>query len=264
MENRRAALARVVEGARSSTTTSAWPRRGIDADRNAARDEREASQALLRRGGDRDRLGGDRPLRRQHPARLTPAGGARDRDSPRHPAELGRHDPPPALPPAAHGKVKEVQARIAQDLEDQVGALSEIGLLTIERFRDQLTNLRASEAASAIRDIAQAQKTAVEKSQSLRGDPTHVVVHRPDADELWKQFRRIAPHAFVDSTAEEEEREANLRGASTRAPLAGHIDGIQSADLDGGDPRAAGLRQRRAVLSKRRHERLIDPGAANV
>ena len=49
------------------------------------------------------------------------------------------------------GKVKEVQARIAQDLEDQVGALSEIGLLTIERFRDQLTKLRASEAASAIR-----------------------------------------------------------------------------------------------------------------
>ena len=84
----------------------------------------------------------------------------------------------------------KIHAQIAADCEELAALGAQLERETLEKYREELPNLRASEAASAVRNIATSKAINVDKATLLRNRPTQIVEHR-DASELIRKLEAV-------------------------------------------------------------------------
>ncbi len=100
--------------------------------------------------------------------------------------------------------IPQIHAKLAEESEDLAAEYAKLELETIARFRKELPNLKASEAAGAARNIATSRAIAVDKASLLRGRPTTIVEHKTVEESLRKLAALgVIDVDYVDGTADE-------------------------------------------------------------
>lgn len=101
--------------------------------------------------------------------------------------------------------VPRIHSKMAEECEDLAIEYGQVEREIIERFREELPNLKAGEAANAMRNAATSKAIAVDKASLLRGKPTSRVEHRGVEETIRKLVGQgvIEVEYDVDGTAEE-------------------------------------------------------------
>ncbi len=91
-----------------------------------------------------------------------------------------------------------IREAMAVETEDLARAYAEAERLTLEKFRAELPNLRAHEAASALRNLATSRGISTDKANVLRDRPAQITETR-DVAEILSALRQLgvtveAPH----------------------------------------------------------------------
>ena len=96
-----------------------------------------------------------------------------------------------------------VGKRMAEEIDDLARRYADAQRATIDRYMQELPSMGERALSGHLRNLATARGISTDKGRILRDEPTSVIGQHKSADELWAQLKRIAPHAFVDSTADE-------------------------------------------------------------
>ena len=102
-----------------------------------------------------------------------------------------------------------IHAKLAAESEDLARAYAEAEHATLERFREELPNLRAHEAAGAVRNLATSRGISTDKANLLRNRPTAVVEHR-QAEDIIRRLQAVGvleEDELIEGTVEEEPAE---------------------------------------------------------
>jgi hypothetical protein len=75
-----------------------------------------------------------------------------------------------------------VHAKLAQESEDLAREYAAAEHAALDRFRAELPNLRAADAASAVRNLATSRGISLDKAHVLRGRPSSIVERRDPAE----------------------------------------------------------------------------------
>jgi hypothetical protein len=94
------------------------------------------------------------------------------------------------------------RARAAEKLEDLVDEYGELQAKALRRANEEVDELPAKDVGNFLRSVAWAQSSAADQAGRLRGQPTQVVEHRVNSEQLEASMQRLLSEA-VDSTAEE-------------------------------------------------------------
>jgi hypothetical protein len=92
---------------------------------------------------------------------------------------------------------------MAEQMEALFAAEVDLEWELIEKFREELPNLKAGEVAGALRNVGVSKALNVDKSAPLRGRPNEVVAH-VSAEEALRKLKRFKG-VVIESTAEEVE-----------------------------------------------------------
>jgi len=103
--------------------------------------------------------------------------------------------------------VPKVHAQVAAGCEDMVRRLSEVESDLAEKVEKEMPNLKAGEAAGALRNVSTAKGINATHAAAYRGRPTEIVEHRP-SEEIMRELERFAidkpeRKPSVEGTAEE-------------------------------------------------------------
>ena len=95
--------------------------------------------------------------------------------------------------------VPRVYAKLAQEAEDLARKYAEAEQATLDRYEEELPNLKAGEVANALRNLATSRGISTDKANVLRNRPTQIVERRSSSEIL----RRLAEIGVIEGTAEE-------------------------------------------------------------
>jgi len=113
-----------------------------------------------------------------------------------------------------------IREAMAVETEDLARAYAEAERLTLEKFREELPNLRAHEAASALRNLATGRGISTDKANVLRDRPAQITEHR-DVGEILSALRRLGVHVEPPGLGEPK---ALPPPSASVAPLDGRSD----------------------------------------
>lgn len=92
-----------------------------------------------------------------------------------------------------------IYGKIAQETEDLTRRYAKAEHKTLDRYEEELPNLKAGEVASALRNLATSRGISTDKANVLRDRPTAIVEHKSASEIL----RRLTEIGVIDGTAEE-------------------------------------------------------------
>jgi hypothetical protein len=90
----------------------------------------------------------------------------------------------------------EVYGKLARESEELAQRYAEAEAETLERFREQLPDLKPSDVSTAIRNFAVSRGISIDKAQLLRGRPTAIVETR-DLAQLARDLAERRPDVFT-------------------------------------------------------------------
>lgn len=97
----------------------------------------------------------------------------------------------------------KITAEVANQAEEIMLEAGEIERAMLERIREELPNMKASELPGALRNVSTTKALNNDKIASpIRGRPT-VIHHDRTAEEILKALKALDPRLVIDSTADE-------------------------------------------------------------
>ena len=112
--------------------------------------------------------------------------------------------------------VSRIHAKIARECEDSAELAGHLERRMLAKLAEDFEKLPPRDQPGALRNVSTSKAINIDKAALLRGQPTEIVEHKQDVQELWAEFAAMFP-SVVNSTAEEITDAEVVHGADSGA-----------------------------------------------